>query len=132
LNELENVMRDLLKSLAGCKNVATLRSSIDGLSTEFGAITLMDILTMKQPGKRQAMCFLRPESPSQEEQLMANLGVTRFGSDLVFVVDLLEDAKPAGRREGFLARATKQRRSSPRARRELDRETGLPNRRHAR
>jgi hypothetical protein len=129
---LENIMRDLLKSLAGCKNVASLRSTIDGLSAEFGAITLMDILTMKQPGKRQAMCFLRPESPSQEEQLMANLGVTRFGSDLVFVVDLLEDAKPAAQREGFLARSTKQRRSSPRARRELDRGTGLPNRRTTR
>ena len=119
--ELKNVMRDLLKSLAGCKNVASLRSSIGELSTEFGAITLRDILTMKQPGKLQAMCFLRPESPSQEKQLMAKLGVTRFGSDLVFVVDLPEEAKPAGQREGFRPRSNKQRRSGSPARRVLDR-----------
>jgi len=114
-------MRDLLKSLAGCKNVASLRSTIGELSAEFGAITLMDILTMKQPGKLQAMCFLRPESPSQERQLMANLGVSRFGNDLVFVVDLPEEPKPAGQREGFRPRSTKDRRSKSPARRLLDR-----------
>jgi hypothetical protein len=121
-------MRDLLKSLAGCKSVASLRSTIHELSTEFGAITLMDILTVKQPGKRQAMCFLRPASPSQEQQLMANLGVTRFGSELVFVVDLPEKAKTAEPREGFRRRSDKQRRSNSDARRVLDR-IGWPNRR---
>ena len=118
--KLENVMRDLLKSLAGCKDVANLRSTIGEFSAEFGAITLMDILTVNRPGKRQAMCFLRPESPSQEKQLMANLGVTRFGRDLVLVVDLPEE-QAAGKREGFRPRANKQRRSSPDARRVLDR-----------
>jgi hypothetical protein len=124
-------MRDLLKSLAGCKNVANLRSTISELSAEFGAITLMDILTMKQPGKRQAMCFLRPESPSQERQLMANLGVTRFGGDLVLVVDLPEE-QAAEQREGFRPRANKPRRSNSDARRKLDRTIGRPNRRVAR
>lgn len=80
-------MRDLLKSLAGCKDVASLRSTIYELFTEFGEIAHMDILTMKQPGKRQALCFLRLESAAQEQQLMANLGVTRFGNELLFVVD---------------------------------------------
>ena len=125
-------MRDLLKSFAGCKSVASLRSTFCELSAEFGAITLMDILTMNQPGKRQAMCFFRPESPLQERQLMANRGVTRFGGDLLLVVDLPEEAKPAQQREGFRPRANKQRRSSSPARRELDRETGSPNGRHAR
>lgn len=81
-------MRDLLKSLAGCKNVASLRSMIHELFTGFGEIGPMDILTMKQSGRRQALCFLRPESASQEQQLMANPGVSRFGSELLFVVDL--------------------------------------------
>jgi len=132
LNELENVMQDLLKSLAGCKNVASLRSTIHELSTEFGAITLRDILTMKQPGKLQAMCFLRPKSPSQERQLMANLGVTRFGGDLLLVVDLPEESKPAGQREGFRLRSNKPRRSNPDPRRVLDRSIESPKRRLAR
>jgi hypothetical protein len=81
-------MLDLLKSLAGCKNVASLRSAMHELFKDFGEIGPVDILTMEQPGKRQALCFLRPESASQERQLMANLGVSRFGSELLFVIDL--------------------------------------------
>jgi hypothetical protein len=123
LNEVEKVMTDLMKSFAGCKNVASLRSTFHELSTEFGAITLRDILTMNQPGKRQAMCFFRPESPSQELRLMANRGVTRFGGDLLLVVDLPEEAKSAGQPEGFRPRSVKPRRRSTLARRALDRET---------
>jgi hypothetical protein len=88
LNEPGYIMRDLLKSLAGCQDVASLRSTIYERFTEFGAIAHMDIVTMKQPGKRQALCFLRLESPTQEQRLMANPGVTRFGGELLFVVDL--------------------------------------------
>jgi hypothetical protein len=84
-------MRDLLKSLAGCKDVANLRSAIHELSTEFGEIAHMDILTVKRPGKRQALCFLRLESDAQECRLMTNPGVTRFGSELLCVVDLPAD-----------------------------------------
>jgi hypothetical protein len=51
----------------------------------------MQILTMKRPGKRQALCLLQLESMAQERRLMANPGVTRFGSDLLYVVDLPAD-----------------------------------------
>jgi len=81
-------MRDLLKSLAACKDVADLRSAIYELSTEFGEIANMDILTVKRPGKRQALCFLRLESAAQERQWIANPGVTRFGGELLCIVDL--------------------------------------------
>jgi hypothetical protein len=91
-------MRDLLKSLAGCKDVANLRSVILELSAEFGEIAHMDILTVRQPGKRQALCFLQLESAMQERQLMASPGVTRFGSELLCVVDLPE-ARLAGQAE---------------------------------
>lgn len=84
-------MRDLLQSLTGCRDVANLRSAIYELSAEFGEISRMQILTMKRPGKRQALCLLRFESAAQERRLMANPGVTRFGSELLYVVDL-----PAG------------------------------------
>jgi hypothetical protein len=84
-------MLDLLKSLTGCRDVANLRSAIYGLSAEFGEITNMDILTVKRPGKRQALCLLRLGSAAQERRLMANPGVTRFGTELLCVVDLPAD-----------------------------------------
>jgi hypothetical protein len=90
-------MQDWLKALAGCKDVTYLRSAIRELFTEFGEIAHMDILTMEQPGKRQALCFFRLETAAQEQQLMANLGVARFGNELLCVVDLPKEAKLAGR-----------------------------------
>jgi hypothetical protein len=81
-------MRDLLKSLAGCKDVASLRSTIRELCTGSGEISNFDVLALSRSGKHQALCFFRLESASQERQLMANLGVTRFGNELLFVVDL--------------------------------------------
>jgi hypothetical protein len=84
-------MRDLLKSLAECSDVANLRSALNQLSAEFGEIAHMDILTVKRPGKRQALCLLQLESAAQERRLMANPGVTRFGSELLCVVDLPAD-----------------------------------------
>ena len=100
-------MRDLSKALAGCKNVAILSSTIHEVFSDFGQIAHMDILTMKRPGKRQALCLLRLESAEQERQLMAHPGVTRFGSDLLLVVDLpgerANGLKP-GRMTGEVAR----------------------------
>lgn len=81
-------MRDLLKALAGCKNVAILSSTIREVFSEFGEIAHMDILTMKRAGNRQALCLLRLQSAEQERQLMTHPGVSRFGSDLALVVDL--------------------------------------------
>jgi hypothetical protein len=84
-------MRDWLNALAKCQDVPSLRSAIHELCTEFGEVAHMDILTMKQSGKQQALCFLRLGSAEQEQQMMASLGVTRFGNDLLFVVDLPDD-----------------------------------------
>ena len=80
-------MRDLLRSLTGCPDVAKLRSVIYELSAEFGEIAHIDILTVKRPGKRQALCLLQLESAARERQLMTNPGVTRFGNELLCVVD---------------------------------------------
>jgi hypothetical protein len=86
-----NDMRDWLKALAGCKDVASLRSTVHELCTGLGEISHFDVLTLSRSGKHQALCFLRLESAAQEQQLMANLGVTRFGNELLFVVDLLTE-----------------------------------------
>jgi hypothetical protein len=79
---------DRLTALAGCGDTASLRSAVSELCAEFGKVTRIDILTMSEAEKRQALCFLRLESAAQERQLMTNLGASRFGDDLLVIFDL--------------------------------------------
>ena len=80
-----------LRSLAGCGDAASVRSAVSALCAEFGKVTHIDILTMAEAEKRQALCFLRLESEAQERQLMTACGATRFGDDLLVIVDLALD-----------------------------------------
>ncbi|HEY3077343.1 MAG TPA: hypothetical protein VGJ74_19395 [Burkholderiales bacterium] len=80
--------RERLKSLAGCADVANLRSAVSEVCAEFGRVTKIDVFTMTEAEKRRALCFLRLESAAQEQQLMADLGAARFGEDLLVIVDL--------------------------------------------
>lgn len=84
--------QDRLKSLAGCGDAASLRSAFSELCAEFGKVMRIDILTMAEAEKRQALCFLRLESATEERQLMTTLGASRFGDDLLVIVDLASDA----------------------------------------
>ena len=79
---------DRLKSLAGCGNAASLRSAVSELCAEFGKVTRIDIMTMAEARKRRALCFLRLESEAQEKRLMTSLGASRFGNDVLVIVDL--------------------------------------------
>ncbi|WP_291009995.1 RNA-binding protein [Hydrogenophaga sp.] len=81
-------------------DVASLKSALHQLCSEFGCITRLDILTAMHEGTKQAICFLRMERPEQEQQLMKTLGVGRFGGEVVFVLNLnapvtTEDAGPS-------------------------------------
>lgn len=87
-------MNNALKSLTQCGDVVSLRSQLHTLCSEFGAVSRLDILPLTDSGKREAVCFLRLDSPEQEQHLMTKLGVGRFGDDLLVVVDL--NAGPAG------------------------------------
>ncbi|MEO5659254.1 MAG: hypothetical protein ABIQ90_05575 [Polaromonas sp.] len=49
-------------------------------------MTKLDILTATHKGARQAIYFLRMESPEKEQTLMQTLG-GHFGGEIVFVVD---------------------------------------------
>ena len=93
-------MRDM-KSLAGCKDVASLRSTIDELCTGVGEPSQFDVLTLSRSGKHQALCFFRIKSEAQERQLVASLGASRFGKDLLLVVDLAEQANIAEQPKRF-------------------------------
>ncbi len=76
---------DRLKTFA---DITTLRPALHSLCSRYGSVARLDILAASQAGKRQALCFLRMDSADQERRLMKDLGVGRFGGDLVVIVDL--------------------------------------------
>lgn len=87
-----------LDQLENCTDIGDVRAALNSVCGRFGAIARLDILAANQGGKRQALCFMRMDSPEQETQLIRALGVGRFGGDLVLVVDLtpadMERTKP--------------------------------------
>ncbi|GAB3477513.1 hypothetical protein [Polaromonas eurypsychrophila] len=76
---------DQLKNFA---DISALKPALHTLCSRYGSVARLDILAASQAGKRQALCFLRMDSAEQEHQLMSELGVGRFGGDLVMIVDL--------------------------------------------
>lgn len=88
MNPATAPLRGWLESLSGCRDAASVRSAITELCTEFGKVTRIDVLTLAAEEKRQAVCLLRLESDAQERQLMSSLGISRFGDDVLVVVDL--------------------------------------------
>lgn len=78
----------VLDMLQRCPDAATLKPALHRLCEKFGPVARLDVLTASHEGTRQAICFLRLESPEREQVLMQTLGVGRFGGEIVFVVDL--------------------------------------------
>ena len=79
---------DRLQSLKSCGDAASLRSALEELCTEFGKIRRLDVLTLAEAERRRALCLLRLESTAQEQRLMMTLSASRFGDDVLIVVDL--------------------------------------------
>jgi hypothetical protein len=77
-----------LASLACCRDTDSLLYAMSAVCADFGRLTKIDVFTMTEAQKRRALCFLRLESAAQEQQLMAELGASRFGDDLLVIVDL--------------------------------------------
>jgi hypothetical protein len=77
-----------LKSLTGCRDVASLSTAVRKLCTEFGKVTRIDVLTIAETERRRALCLLRMESAAQAQQLMTTLSASRFGDDVLIVVDI--------------------------------------------
>jgi hypothetical protein len=82
------ISAERLAPLVGCSDAASLRSALQRLCTEFGKVTRLDVLTMAEADQRLALCFLRLESAAQEQRLMATLGASRFGDDVLVVVEI--------------------------------------------
>jgi hypothetical protein len=81
-------LADRLAPLAGCSDVASLKSALADMCVEFGGAASIDIMAMAQAEKRLALCFLRLQSEMQESRLIAKLGLTRFGKDVLVIVEL--------------------------------------------
>lgn len=81
-------MNNNFSHLQNFTDISTLRPALHSLCSRFGAVARLDILAARQAGRRQALCFLRMGSLEQESHLMSELGVGRFGGDLVVIVDL--------------------------------------------
>ena len=77
-----------MKPLAACTDAASLKRAMEELCTELGIVACVDIRILVKAGKRQAMCFLRTDPAGQEERLMRTPGATRFGNELLFIVNL--------------------------------------------
>lgn len=78
----------IFDELRRCADVATLKARLLIECAAFGPVQRLDILTAVHEGRQQAICFLRLQTPEQEQALMKSLGVGRFGGEIVFVVDL--------------------------------------------
>lgn len=91
---LQAVINDSLGTLKNCSDIKSLKRELHSLCSRFGSIARLDILTARQAGKRQALCFLRMDSAAQERKVMSELGVGRFGGDIVVVVDLPNSGSP--------------------------------------
>ncbi len=83
-----SVGADRLKPLTRCSDVVSLRAAVKELCTEFGTVTRLDVLTLAEAERRRALCLLRLESAAQEQKLMTTLRASRFGDDVLIVVDL--------------------------------------------
>jgi hypothetical protein len=81
-------MRDPLKPWAGCSDPASLTCAIQELCAEKGVVAHVDVCTLARSGKRQALCFVRTDRAAREERLAGTPGLTKFGKELLFIVDL--------------------------------------------
>lgn len=81
-------MNNEFTHLKNFTDISSLRPALHSLCSRFGSVARLDILAARQAGRQQALCFLRMASVEQESHLMRELGVGRFGGDLVVIVDL--------------------------------------------
>jgi hypothetical protein len=83
-----------LEQLQRCADLGDLRTALHSICSRFGSVRRLDVMNTGLPARGQAMCFLRMESAEQESRLASELGIGRFGGDLVVVVELGKATAP--------------------------------------
>ena len=81
-------MHERVQSLGNCGDAASLQAAVSQICGEFGRITRIEVMTLAATEQRRALCLLRLESEAQERRLMSSLGASRFGEDVLVIVDL--------------------------------------------
>ncbi len=81
-------MNQELELLKSCADADDLKPLLHSICSGFGEVSRLDVLVASRVGKRQAMCFLRMATLEQEQALMRELRMGRFGGDVVLIVDL--------------------------------------------
>ncbi len=81
-------MNKALRELSRCEDIGGLESALRTMCTGFGPVSRLDVLPLVGAGKRQAVCLLRLNSTTREQDLVKELGAIRFGEDWCVVVDL--------------------------------------------
>ena len=81
-------------------DIEYLRCELRRRCARFGTVKQLDIVESFQSGRRQAICFLRMSTAAEELALARELGVGRFGGELVIVIELdmqsaANDSRPA-------------------------------------
>lgn len=88
MNSINFRPKDTLVELQEHDNAESLTPALHNLCSHFGQVEKLVVLTARHEGAQQAICFLRLESMHQEQILMRELGVGKFGEEIVIVVDL--------------------------------------------
>lgn len=88
------MMNSRLESLQSFGSATELKAQLRTICSDFGCVTRLEVLVAKQVGKRRALCFLRMATAGQEQAVMRELQLGRFGGDLVVIVDLKNEMQP--------------------------------------
>ena len=81
-------MNPKLEHLRHCADATALRVAVLMLCSRFGAVMRLDVLPAHQGSRSQALCFLRMATTDQEDELIKQMGLGRFGEDVVLIVEL--------------------------------------------
>ena len=86
-------------ALAGSPDIFALEDRLHALFSRYGQVQRLDMVRADQGRTRRVLCFLRMGSAEQEQAVVQDLGMGRFGGDLVMVVALdgAPLAPPTGR-----------------------------------
>jgi hypothetical protein len=81
-------MNPMIEHLRQCADAGALRAALLMVCSRHGAVMRLDILPANHGSRSQALCFLRMATTDQEDALIAQLGLGRFGGDVVVIVEL--------------------------------------------
>lgn len=87
-------LKAAVKDLGASNDLASIKSALHALCSEFGVVKKLDVLLARLCERRQALCFLRMEDTVHQQQIMQHLEVTSVSGYLVVIVNLPPESAP--------------------------------------